>query len=151
MNIFKISLILMISILFVTPVTAGTTKYTGTIHANSVKSLMPLANGDGVLLVEASGIAALSGKPPAVLAVKCSGMGIVDEESNTKTDFYCSFTESEEDGFDVKGAVKGDAGGFDVIGGSGKWAKAKGKGKFVQVIKTSKGSKNVFEMEISTP
>lgn len=151
MNSNKTGLILLMSILLTSPVTAETMKYTGTIHASSVKSLMPLANGDGVLLVEAAGVAALSGQPPAVLAVKCSGMGIVDSESKANTDFYCSFSESEEDGFDIKGEVKEDKGTFDVVGGSGKWTKAKGKGKFVQVIKTSKGSKNVFEMEITTP
>ena len=151
MKIINTSLILLMTMSFINSVTAETTKYTGTIHANSVKNLMPLANGDGVLLVEASGIAALSGNPPSVMAVKCSGMGIVDSESKAKTDFYCSFIESEKDGFDIKGVVKEDAGAFDVIGGSGKWAKAKGKGKFVQVIRTPDGSKNVFEMEITTP
>ena len=151
MNIYKISLIILVSLVLSNPVTAETTKYTGTIHASPVISLMPLANGDGVLLVETSGIAALSGNPPSVLAVKCSGMGIVDENSKAKTDFYCSFKETEDDGFDVKGTVEDDIGAFDVVGGSGKWAKAKGKGEFVQVIKTPKGSKNVFEMEITTP
>ena len=151
MNIYKAGLILLMSILLANPVTAETMKYTGTIHASSNKSLMPLANGNGVLLLEASGIAALSGKPPSVLAVKCSGMGMVDAKSKAKTDFYCSFTESEEDGFDVKGIIHDESGNFDVIGGSGKWSLAKGKGKFVQVIKTSAGSKNVFEMEITTP
>ena len=73
-------------------------------------------NGEGVLLVKASGIAALSGSPPSVLAVKCSGMGIVDSESKAKTDFYCSFIESEKDGFDVKGIVEEDTGAFDVVG-----------------------------------
>ena len=151
MKIINSSLILLMTLSFINSVTAETMKYTGTIHANSNKSLMPLANGDGVLLVEASGIAALSGSPPSVLAVKCSGMGVVDSESKAKTDFYCSFIESEKDGFDVKGVVEEDTGAFDVIGGSGKWAKSKGKGKFVQVIRTSDGSKNVFEMEITTP
>ena len=151
MNIYKSGLILLISILVTNPVTAETMKYTGTLHATSVKSLMPLANGDGVMLVEASGIAALSGTPPSVLAVKCSGMGIVDPESKAKTNFYCSFTESEEDGFDVKGIIKEDSGAFHVIGGSGKWAMAKGKGEFIQIIKTAKGSKNVFKLEITTP
>ena len=151
MNLIKTCLILLMTMSLINSVTAETTKYTGTIHANSVKRLMPLANGDGVLLVEASGIAALSGNPPSVLTVKCSGMGIVDSESKAKTDFYCSFIESEKDGFDIKGVIKEDAGTFDVIGGSGKWEKATGKGKFVQVIQTSDGSKNVFEMEITTP
>ncbi|HIM09128.1 MAG TPA: hypothetical protein EYG49_11430 [Gammaproteobacteria bacterium] len=151
MNNYKSGLILLMSILVTSPVIAETMKYTGTLHATSVKSLMPLANGDGVLMVEASGIAALSGTPPSVLAVKCSGMGIVDPESKAKTIFYCSFTESEEDGFDVKGIIKDETGAFDVIGGSGKWTKAKGKGEFIQIIKTAKGSKNVFKVEITTP
>jgi hypothetical protein len=149
MNFIKPCLILLM--LITNPVIAETNKYTGTLHANSVKSLMPLANGDGVLLVEAAGVAALSGTPPSVLTVKCSGMGIVDSDSKANTDFYCSFSESDEDGFDVKGTVEEETGSFDIIGGSGKWSKAKGKGKFTQVTKTPAGSKNVFEMEITTP
>lgn len=112
---------------------------------------MPLANGDAVVLVEAAGISAMSGNPPSVLAVKCSGMGIVDENSKAKTDFYYSFKETENDGFDIKGVINEDSGTFGVIGGSGKWSQATGKGKFVQVIQTPDGSKNVFEMEITTP
>lgn len=120
MNIYKPGLILLMSIFLTNPVTAETMKYTGTLHASSVKSLMPLANGDGVLLVEASGIAALSGNPPSVLAVKCSGMGIVNAESKAKTNFYYSFTESNEGGFDIKGVINEDTSAFDVIGGNGK-------------------------------
>ncbi len=52
MKIINSSLIILMSLSFINSVTAETTKYTGTIHANSVKNLMPLANGDGVLLVE---------------------------------------------------------------------------------------------------
>ena len=42
-------------------------------------------------------------------------------------------------------------GAFDVIGGSGKWAGATGNGKFVRVIQSDEGNKNVFEVEITVP
>ena len=132
-------------------VSAGeTTKYTGTLYANPTKSLLPLGNGNGVMLVEASGIAALSGNPPAIFAVICAGMGVVDAESNATTDFYCNMKESEEDSFDIRGSIKEKKGVFDVIGGSGKWSGATGKGKFDQAMVSDEGSKNILELEITT-
>ena len=148
----KLQLMLLIAALS-TSMTAGadTIKYTGVLYASSYKSMMPLANGDAVVLVEADGIASLSETPPAILDVKCAGMAIVDEEDNATTSFYCSFLESIENGFDVKGTLDGKLGNFKVIGGVGKWANAKGQGKFTQVIQTPEGSKNIFELKITTP
>ena len=39
-------------------VTAENIKYTGTIYATSIQTLMPLGNGDGVVLSEVAGVSA---------------------------------------------------------------------------------------------
>jgi hypothetical protein len=132
-----------------------TTKYTGMVFAAPVKHLMPLGNGDAILITEISGIATLSDNPPSINILICSGMGVVNKESQTTLNFYCSIKASDEDSFDFKGTSteeNGNAEGtFDVIGGSGKWAGATGKGKFIRLIKSDAGNKAAFEVEITVP
>ena len=129
-----------------------TAKYTGTVYATPVKQLMPLGNGDSVLITQSTGIVAMSGDPPTIHALSCSGMGLEKPDETTATNFYCNIKESAEDSFDIKGTAGDETGGkFDVIGGSGKWKGAAGKGKFVRVIQSDEGNKNVFEVEITVP
>ncbi len=133
-----------------------TTKYTGTVYATPVKHLMPLGNGDAVLVIEITGIVALSENPPTVSDLDCSGMGIQTPDGTTTTDFYCNIEASDEDSFDLKGKATETAdgqsqGSFDVVGGSGKWANATGKGKFNRILKTETGTKTVLEVEINVP
>jgi len=134
---------------------AETTKYTGTVFATPVKQLMPLGNGDAVLMIESSGIIALSGNPPTINKITCSGMGYQTVDNKATTDFYCNIKENDENSFDLKGkATEVDSktgGSFDVIGGSGKWKGAKGKGKFIRVEKTDTTNKTFIEIEITTP
>jgi hypothetical protein len=148
----KIALLGLFSFLIASTATAAeTTKYTGTLYGSPTKHLMPLGNGDGIMLVQSAGVGALSGNPPTLLNVTCSGMGLVDKEGNAKTDFYCNFKESDADSFDIKG-VHDDAAGkgaFDVIGGSGRWDKATGKGRFKKVDSEGNVNKTYFEMEVS--
>ena len=150
----KISLFALLCI--TTSAFAGqTTKYTGTVYASPVKHLMPLGNGDAVLIIEVAGIVALSDNPPTMGTLACTGMGLQKADNTTSTDFYCNLKQNDEDSFDFKGnATETDdksKGSFDVIGGSGKWANATGKGKFKRTLKTEGGSKSVLEVEISVP
>ncbi len=135
---------------------AETTKYTGTVYASPVKHLMPLGNGDAVLVIELAGIIALSDNPPTLGTLVCTGMGLQKADSSTSTDFYCNIKQNDEDSFDFKGnaaeTTDGKSkGSFDVIGGSGKWANATGKGKFKRLMKTDTGTKTVLEVEITVP
>ena len=135
-----------------TALAGETTKYTGTVYATPVKNLMPLGNGDGVLIMQSSGIVAMSGEPPTIHALTCAGMGLEKPDETTTTDFFCTIKENSDDSFDIKGTASDETGGaFDVIGGSGKWAGATGNGKFVRVIQSDEGNKNVFEVEITVP
>ncbi len=133
-----------------------TTKYTGTVYAYPSKHLMPLGNGDAVLIIEIAGIVALSDNPPTLSALSCSGMGLEKADSSTSTDFYCNIKASDEDSFDLKGKASETAdgqskGSFKVVGGSGKWTNATGKGKFNRILKTDSGTKTVLEVEITVP
>ena len=150
--------IFLFALLFITSSAfAGqTAKYTGTVYASPIKHLMPLGNGDAVLIIEVAGIVALSGNPPTMGTLTCSGMGIETPDENTTTDFYCNIKENGEDSFDLKGKATETAdgqsqGSFDVVGGSGKWANATGKGKFNRLMKTDAGTKTVLEVEIKVP
>ena len=151
-NVFLFALLFITSSAF-----AGqTTKYTGTVYASPVKHLMPLGNGDAVLVIEIAGIVALSGNPPTMNTLTCSGMGIETSDENTTTDFYCNIKENSKDSFDLKGKATETAdgqsqGSFDVVGRSGKWANATGKGKFNRLMKTDAGTKTVLEVEIKVP
>ncbi len=143
----------MLLILISNTVLAGqTAKYTGTVYASPVKSLMPLGNGDGVLITQSAGIVAMSGEPPTMHTITCVGMGLQKTDETITTSFYCNLKESEEDSFDIKGTAKNEEGGeFEVIGGSGKWAGATGTGSFVREIQSEKGNKNIFKVEITVP
>jgi hypothetical protein len=130
-----------------------TTKYTGTVYATPVKHLMPLGNGDAVLVIELAGIVALSDKPPTLGTLVCTGMGLQKADNTTSTNFYCNIKQNDADSFDFKGnaaEVDGKSkGSFDVVGGSGKWAGATGKGKFKRVAESDVGTKTVIEIEIT--
>jgi hypothetical protein len=148
----KIVILGLMSMLFSSQLSAAEiTSYTGTLFGRPTKHLMPLGNGDGVMLVQSSGIGALSGNPPTLLNVSCSGMGVVDKDGQAKTDFYCNFKASDADSFDVKGVhdAINEKGEFLVIGGSGRWQGAKGKGKFLKVASEDNVNKTHFELEIT--
>ncbi len=111
-------------------VAAENIKYTGTIYAVSNQALMPMGNGDGVVISQVNGVSAMSGNPPSLFGIRCVGMGIIDEESMANIDVYCTFKENETDSFDLKGTIKQGQGDLKVIGGSGKFSGATGKGTF---------------------
>jgi len=135
-------------------VTAENIKYTGTVYGASVQSLMPLGNGDGVVITEVAGVSAMSGNPPSLFGFTCAGMGIADEEGKGDIDIYCTFKENENDSFDLKGTVKQGAAKLKVIGGSGKYAGATGKGTYKRTDQAKSGSmgasKGLIEVSIRT-
>jgi hypothetical protein len=130
-----------------------TTRYTGTVYASPVKHLMPLGNGDAVLVIELAGIVALSDNPPTLGTLVCTGMGLQKVDNTTSTDFYCNIKQNDTDSFDFKGSsAEADGkskGSFKIVGGSGKWAGATGKGKFKRVAESDVGAKSVVEIEIT--
>lgn len=131
--------------------TAGETlELTGRLYADRAANLLPLANGTGVMNVEVSGIAAMSGNPPVIYAVGCAGLGLVDAEGKADTQVYCTFTESDADAFDVKGKVREGDGKLEVIGGSGRFAGATGGGRFLRADKAGGPGTGIVEVSIKT-
>lgn len=157
LNIFQHTIILVLLVIANNVVAGQTYKYAGTVYATPVKHLMPLGNGDGVLIMQSSGIVAISSDPPTIHALFCSGMGLEKPDETTSMEFFCNIKENSKDSFDIRGKESDEkdgelnTGAFDVIGGSGKWAGATGKGTFIRVIQSEEGNKNVFEVEISVP
>ncbi|MGH8120676.1 MAG: hypothetical protein ACRESK_08690 [Gammaproteobacteria bacterium] len=157
LNFFKQTLILVLLVITNNVVAGQTSKHTGTVYATPVKNLMPLGNGDGVLLMQSSGIVAMSGDPPTIHAITCAGMGLEKPDESITSEFFCTLKENDKDSFDIKGKSTDqkdgemDTGEFEVIGGSGKWAGATGKGTFIRVIQSEEGNKNIFEVEITVP
>ncbi len=135
-------------------VVAENIKYTGTVYGISIQSLMPLGNGDGVVISEVSGVTAMSGNPPSLFGFNCAGMGLADEEGKANIDIYCTFKENGNDSFDLKGTIKQGAGKLKVIGGSGKFAGATGKGTFKRTDGGKPGSsgtaKGIIEVSVRT-
>ncbi len=64
---------------------------------------------------------------------------------------YCTFTASGDDGFDIKAAVRDDSGSVEIIGGSGKWANATGKGSVKRKYSAGNRGSYEYEFSITTP
>lgn len=130
-------------------VSAGETiNMTGRIYADRAVSLMPLANGKGVLGIEVAGVSAMSGEPPVLYAVTCSGLGIVDAEGKATSDVYCTFNENDSNAFDLKGTVVEGDGKLDVIGGSGRFAGATGNATFKRASEKEEPGTGIISVNI---
>ena len=131
--------------------TAGETQeYTGRVYADRTSSLLPLGNGTGVMNLQVSGTAAMSGNPPSMFLVQCAGLGLVDAEGKASSDVYCTFDENDTDAFDVKGKVVEGEGNLEVIGGSGRFAGATGSGKFQRTSTAGDDSAGIIQVKIRT-
>lgn len=126
---------------------AGNLTYKGSAQTTAQKSLLPLASGDTVVTSASHGVAAISTDPPTILTVKCAGLGTLKANDEFSGDAYCTFSANDTDRLDVKGSERpGSPATLEVIGGSGKWAGARGTGVFTRV--GSEGEHNFFNFEI---
>ncbi len=64
---------------------------------------------------------------------------------------YCTFTETGDDGFDIKATVHDDSGSVEIIGGSGKWTDATGKGNVKRKYSAGNRGSYDYEFNITTP
>ncbi|MCZ6526084.1 MAG: hypothetical protein O6928_05935 [Gammaproteobacteria bacterium] len=130
---------------------AQTEKLSGRMYGESVRSQLPLGNGDAVLSLTASGLVAMSESPPAMYGFACVGMGLVDEESKSKVDIYCTFIRNDEDRFDIKGRMGEDKSAkLKIIGGSGIYEGATGKGTYRPIDSSNpkESGQGIIEHEI---
>ncbi len=138
-------------VLAVGTVHADSNTYTGMGDVVRQELTMNLGNGQTVFSARSEGMATISTEPPALLAVKCMGLGLITGEDVFGADVYCTFRQGEQDAFDVM-AKSGPAGGTaTVIGGSGKWREATGTVDFKRLSATENGGSFSYEMTITTP
>ncbi len=130
---------------------ADTKTYTGMGNVVRQELTMNLGNGQTVFSARSEGMATISTEPPALLAVKCMGLGLITGEDAFGADVYCTFRQGGQDAFDVM-AKSGPAGGTaTVIGGSGKWKGATGTANFKRLSTTENGGSFSYKITITTP
>ena len=130
---------------------AQTEKLSGRIYADPVRNQLPLGNGNAVLSLTVAGLVAMSESPPAMWGFACAGLGIVDKESKSKVDIYCTFIRNDNDQVDIKGTIdENKSAKIKVIGGSGKYEGATGKGtyKAVDASNPNETGQGIIELEI---
>ena len=96
-------------------------------------------------------MATLSTEPPALLEVKCMGLGLIAVKDDVETDIYCTFRKGSDDAFDLKAKSSTKGGTAMVIGGSGKWKGATGTASFKRLSTTGNGGSFSYEMTITIP
>ncbi len=130
---------------------AGSDTYTGSGRVIRNEMTMNLGNGQMVYSANSEGVATISTEPPALLRVKCMGLGRTVEQSGSDTDIYCTFRLDAENAFDVKAKATAKGGTANVIGGSGKWSGATGTVTFVQTSAADTAGSFTYKMTITTP
>lgn len=138
---------------YCTSVWGETVTYTGSGSVKGFEMLMPLIDGESVVTAASNGMVAVSTTPPSILAVQCSAMGLMDAENNLNLDYYCRLrdTHTGENAIVLKGLETPESNAVEVIGGSGQWAGATGKGTIQHVAGDDTGSQFTMEITVTTP
>ena len=84
-------------------------------------------------------------------AIRCNGLGVVGTNGKYAADFYCNLAENDTDRFDLKGEDTEKGGKATIIGSSGKWKGATGKGTFDPIEVNETSSKSMIKLRITTP
>ena len=141
--------VLVMLILSTNTVMAAQETLKGRLYSVTTQNLMPLGNGEGAISVLVQGVVAMGGDSPSLYGVNCVGVGLQDLKDKVTSTFYCTFKSNEEDRFDVKGKVIDGKGDLEIIGGSGKYAGATGKGKYQRLADGEEGQ-GMLEFKIRT-
>ena len=129
-------------------VSAGeTVTYKGMGTYEVMRAVLPLANGGAAVQLSHNIVATITPSEPGFIFGDCAGLGYLTVEGRYSGALYCTFTETGDDGFDIKAAVRDDSGSVEIIGGSGKWTDATGKGSVKR--KYSEGNRGSYEYEFS--
>lgn len=128
-----------------------TITYKGTGTYEVMRAVLPLANGGAAIHLSNNIVATINPSESGFIFGDCAGLGYLTVESSYSADVYCTFTETGDDSFDIKGVVRDAGGNVEIIGGSGKWTDATGQGSIKR--KYSAGSRGSYEyvFSITTP
>jgi hypothetical protein len=122
----------------------------GTFVAN--RSTLPLANGAAAFQLANDVVATIAPSEFGVLYGDCAGLGYADAKGQYSARAFCTFAETETDGFVIDASVEPGVGGtVKIIGGSGKWAGATGDGILEAKADDGYGGSYSYEFRITTP
>ncbi len=143
--------VLAVSVEIGTAFAGETVTYRGTGTFVATRTLMPLANGGAAIHLSNQVVATIAPSEPGFIFGDCAGLGYLSPDSAYEVHVFCTFTETGNDSFDVKGEGGVKGGGVEIIGGSGKWMGATGTGTFTR--KWADGPRGSFDYEfhITTP
>lgn len=138
-------------VLYASGVAGETITYKGTGTFTAVHNLMPLANGGAAVHVSNKTVATIEPSETGFMFGGCMGLAYVGADESYAADMLCTFTETGQDSFDIRGLGDGQTGKVEIIGGSGKWAGGTGTGTFAR--KWTDGPRGSYEYEftITTP
>ena len=122
----------------------------GTFVAN--RSTLPLANGAAAFQLANDVVATIAPSESGVLYGDCAGLGYTDAKGEYSARAFCTFAETETDGFVIDASVEPGVGGtVKIIGGSGKWTGATGDGILEAKADDGYGGSYSYEFRITTP
>jgi hypothetical protein len=133
-------------------VSAGeTVTYKGMGTYEVMRAVLPLANGGAAVQLSNNIVATINPSESGFIFGDCAGLGYPTVEGSYSGDIYCTFTETGDDSFDIKGVVRNTSGSVEIIGGSGKWTGATGKGSIKRKYSAGTQGSYEYEFSITTP
>lgn len=131
---------------------SGTTTYKGTGTYVTARTLLPLANGGAALQITNDTLATFKPSESGFMYGDCAGLGYLGPDGEATLKAICNFDVSATDGFTV--SIDGDpktGAPVQVLGGRGKFEKAKGTGSIRQTYVDGNRGSYEYEFQITTP
>ena len=128
-----------------------TVTYKGMGTYEVMRAVLPLANGGAAVQLSNNVVATINPSESGFIFGDCAGLGYLTVEGRYSGDIYCTFTETGDDGFDIKGVMRDKSGSVEIIGGSGKWTGATGKGSIKRKYSAGNQGSYEYEFSITTP
>jgi len=125
--------------------------YKGMGTYEAMRAVLPLANGGAAVQLSNNIVATIEPSESGFIFGDCAGLGYLTAEGSYSGDVYCTFTETGNDSFDVKGVVRDKSGSVEILGGSGKWTGATGKGSIKRKYSAGTQGSYEYEFSITTP
>lgn len=139
-------------VLMSSAVSAGeTVTYKGMGTYEVMRAVLPLANGGAAVQLSHNIVATITPSEPGFIFGDCAGLGYLTVEGRYSGALYCTFTETGDDGFDIKAVMRDNSGSVEIIGGSGKWTGATGKGSIKRKYAAGNRGSYEYEFSITTP
>lgn len=133
------------------PALGDTQTYHGMGTYQVMRTVMPMASGGAAIHLSNHIVASIEPSASGFIFGSCAGLGFLAEDESYSAQMYCTFTETGNDGFDVKASMDGEQGSVEIVGGSGKWQGATGGGSVKRKYAEGDRGSYEYEFKITTP